>query len=308
MEFNVDTQSIAVSGSALSPNCEESQENGNEEEEKYGLFRNESAKTVWAQFKNVKKGQSSVTLVAQVVGEEEGEKETPESTILQLARLDAWVMTVLKCMVAEETRGGHRQREYIDTFKELLPIAMGQLSGELYDWVEAWEPEDLTTTTAEDVDGGLSVGERKKEVFNKEYQACVPVYVPETGLTYLAIQEEWFRKYVGEELGKIYDCYIAVFSDDYNQLKKLGSVGQDKYGVSVEEQGSGLENSNNPGASSGPALGSSGVGPFSSGLEYGNTPAAISVPEVAPSTVPNVPVAPLNMTQSAAEADIEPST
>ena len=105
MEFNVDTQSIAVSGSALSPNCEESQENGNEEEEKYGLFRNESAKTVWAQFKNVKKGQSSVTLVAQVVGEEEGEKETPESTILQLARLDAWVMTVLKCMVAEETRG-----------------------------------------------------------------------------------------------------------------------------------------------------------------------------------------------------------
>ena len=166
----------------------------------------------------------------------------------------------------------------------------------------------LVTSTTEDVDVGLSEVEKKEKVFNMEYQACVPVYVPEPGQTYIAIQEKWFRKYVGEELGKIYDCYIAVFSDDHNQLKKLGSVGQDKYGVSVEEQGSGLENSNNPGASSGPALGSSGVGPLGSGLEYGNTPAAISVPEVAPSTVPTVPVAPLNMTQSAAEADIEPST
>ena len=104
----------------------------------------------------------------------------------------------------------------------------------------------------------------------------MPVYVPETGHTYLAIQEEWFKKYVGEELGKIYDCYIAVFSDAYKQLKKLGSVGQDKYGVSVEEQGSEIEYSNNPGASSGPELGSSVVGPLSSGLEHGNTPAASS--------------------------------
>ena len=112
----------------------------------------------------MKKGQSSV---AQCIGEVEGEKEKPESTILQLARLDAWVMTVLKCRVAEETRVGKRQREYIETFKELLPIAMGQLSGELYDWVEAWEPEDLVTSTTEDVDVGLSEVKKKEEVFNK---------------------------------------------------------------------------------------------------------------------------------------------
>ena len=141
----------------------------------------------------------------------EGEKETPESTVLQLARMDAWMMTVRKCMVAEETRGGKRQRKYIDTFKELLPIAMGQLAGALYDWVEAWEPADLATGTTEDVDNGISEVKKKEKVLNKEYQACVPVYVPETGQTYLAIQQEWFINTLGKSLGRSTTAILRCF-------------------------------------------------------------------------------------------------
>lgn len=40
----------------------------------------------------------------------------------------------------------------MDRFQEFLPIDMGQLSYELYDWVEEWEFEDLTKTTEPDVD------------------------------------------------------------------------------------------------------------------------------------------------------------
>ena len=33
-----------------------------------------------------------------------GEEEVPESSILQLARMDAWIMTVLECLVVVRKR------------------------------------------------------------------------------------------------------------------------------------------------------------------------------------------------------------
>ena len=75
--------------------------------------------------------------------EETGGGEELETSMLSLARLDAWIMTVLKCLGSEEDRGGNRQRTYGETFMEFLPMAMEQIIASLYQFVEVWEPDDL---------------------------------------------------------------------------------------------------------------------------------------------------------------------
>ena len=148
----------------------------------------------------------------------------PESSILQLARMDAWIMTVLECMMANEKRGGSRQKLYMETYQKFLPIALGQLSEALYNWVQEWEPSDLAKPySVFDIDIVSSTDQGKEQVFSKAYEACIPVYVPTTKCAYLAIRHDWFTKYVGDELGKVYDCYIAEFSKDYSELKMLSA-------------------------------------------------------------------------------------
>ena len=99
---------------------------------------------------------------------------------------------------------------------------MGQLSEALYHWVEDWEPTDLEIPLSEfDVDTVPSPAQAKDKVFSKTYRACIPVYVPTANCAYLSIRSEWLTKYVGKELGKVYDCYIAEFSTDYSELNKL---------------------------------------------------------------------------------------
>ena len=212
------SQSVRGIGAQSSADVFGEDEEG-EEEEMYGLFRNDAAKTVWAQFVSHK-----VWKTSKEEEEEDGDdqKEVPESSILQLARMDAWIMTVLDCLLADEKRGGKRQKLYVDTFQKFLPIAMGQLSEELYDWVKYWAPDDLATAVSEfDIDAVPTPGETKDQVFSKTYEACIPVYVPTAKCAYLAIRSDWFTTYVGDELGKVYDCYIAEFSEDYSDLKKL---------------------------------------------------------------------------------------
>lgn len=61
-------------------------------------------------------------------------REVFESTMFHLSSLDAWILTVLKCFISEENRGGKRQKIYVDTFQNFRPIAMGQLSHKLYNF------------------------------------------------------------------------------------------------------------------------------------------------------------------------------
>ena len=241
-----------------------------EEEETYGLFRNEAAKNVWEQFMAMSEPRTSTE-------DEEGgggEEEVPESSILQLARMDAWIMTVLECLEANEKRGGKRQKQYMDTFQKFLPIAMGQLSEALYHWVDEWEPADLEMPLSEfDVDTVPSPAEAKDKVFSKTYRACIPVYVPTANCAYLSIRSEWFTKYVGKELGKVYDCYIGEFSTDYSELKKLSAPISEPHSNAGAASRAALRNEN-----------------FADSLE--------DVPPLAPEVCPPLPI-------SGAGADVE---
>lgn len=66
-----------------------------ETEEKYGLLRNAAVKSVQAEYSTIMKGKKRE-------GDDE-DREIFESKILYLAKLDAWIMTLLMYMVLDDT-------------------------------------------------------------------------------------------------------------------------------------------------------------------------------------------------------------
>lgn len=52
-----------------------------------------------------------------------------ECSIGELARLDAWLGTVIYCISHPDGRGGQRQRKFNSLFAEYLPLAMEKLLG-----------------------------------------------------------------------------------------------------------------------------------------------------------------------------------
>ena len=65
----------------------------------------------------------------------------------------------------------------------------------------------------------------KQTVFSKTYKACVPVFVPTVNRAYLSIRHDWFSEFIGDEVGIVYDCYIAEFTEDYKELNKISLRG-----------------------------------------------------------------------------------
>lgn len=63
---------------------------------------------------------------------DEIEDEDFERSIIELARLDACIMTVVTSLTDCDIRGGRRQKLYIEKFEKYLPIAMEQICGSLY--------------------------------------------------------------------------------------------------------------------------------------------------------------------------------
>lgn len=58
-------------------------------------------------------------------------------------------------------------------------------------------------------------------MLRKSYNACMLVYMPKVNCSYLEIHSDWFSEYVGDQLGKIYDCVIAEIVADYRQLNNI---------------------------------------------------------------------------------------
>lgn len=77
--------------------------------------------------------------------------------------------------------------------------------------MEIWEPRDLNISTHSATDAEAE----KEMVFGKLYNSYVPVYVPTFNRSYLTIHWELFSELIGDELGKVYDCYIAYFGPLY---------------------------------------------------------------------------------------------
>jgi len=138
------------------------------------------------------------------------------TSIISLARLDAWINTVIEHLDSSEGRGGKRQKLYSDSFGKMLELATSQLVGTVRRFVEKWEPEELSLPTLD------SYEERKKAVLEMEREATV---VMESSIPiewYISVKSSWFEKYVTDKMGHVHDCFIAKISNDFSSVEMLG--------------------------------------------------------------------------------------
>lgn len=100
-------------------------------------------------------------------GKREGrdrEQEVFEYKIRYIARLIAWIMTVLEWMTSEGTRGGKSQNIYVDKFQKFLPISIRQIFDDMYKFLKEKEPVDLIISTERDMEAATNVGDDKERV------------------------------------------------------------------------------------------------------------------------------------------------
>lgn len=147
-------------------------------------------------------------------------------SILTLARLDAFVATVIFCLREDRSDnvGGHRQKLYNDTFGSFLPIAYNQLIGVIAAYVKEWCPEELSASF-------LSTSSLRSAA-STEREATREVFVPSINRRLIAVSSKWFRQFISEELGEICDCYVAEFDPSTKLVSLLGTA-QGEHSVSL---------------------------------------------------------------------------
>lgn len=62
-----------------------------------------------------------------------------ETTIVALARLDAYIVSVIELLLEKESSGGRRQKDYFDSFGKLLCSVTTQLVKAVCQFVEYWQ-------------------------------------------------------------------------------------------------------------------------------------------------------------------------
>lgn len=140
-----------------------------------------------------------------------------ECSILSLARLDAWLYCVLQLISPKESRGGHRQRVYADTFYKNLESSTAQLVGTVAQYVDLWNGEELRIPSS-----CQTTATRKNHVLHLQRNATVLLRSPTTGKYTIAVKSSWFREYVTSALGDVHDCVIASIADDFQNISLLG--------------------------------------------------------------------------------------
>ena len=144
-----------------------------------------------------------------------------ETSIVSLARLDAWINCVVELMTDNDKRGGQRQQVYGDAFHSMLGKATKQLLGTLYSYVQEWNEWELESP----IEGQL-LETRKEKVFGISREATIIVHCPSSNEFFIAIQSDWFEKYVTKELGVVHDCYIAKITQDFREILCIGTISE----------------------------------------------------------------------------------
>lgn len=182
--------------------------NGGEEVEEENetdiLFRNKHARDVFAAFVDTQ--------------DYDGEKKASRS-IMVLARLDAWIATVVDNLQSSVKRGGKRQKMYVEAFGCNLSVSLHQIIGDVRRLVEEWEPQELTIPLS---DGDFL--SRKQSVVSMAREATTLLQESPTTVMYVAVKSEWFSMYVTDCLGDVHDCYISSISSDFTTITPLGNM------------------------------------------------------------------------------------
>lgn len=160
------------------------------------------------------KNNVSLRVFEAFTGSEKG-GELRESTILVLARLDAWIASVIGCLGMEGGRGGKRQRQYMELFGTYLPVALNQLVGHIRRMVHTNFPSEFEFFSTKEDGTVESFYDKHREV------SCVMEYGPQQR-RYVAVKSQWFHDYISRDVGIIHDCYLAYVDHDATEVTFLG--------------------------------------------------------------------------------------
>ena len=138
-------------------------------------------------------------------------------SILSLARADAGMTTMLKWMKVSG-RGGVRNSNYNDYFRELLPKAMESIIKEIWDDLEELVPNEMFPYM------GLSELSENKQYRNDLREWTCVLMSPEDNYLYLVAKSIYFEKKVCSWLGNVKDGQIGRCHPDETTFTRITST------------------------------------------------------------------------------------
>lgn len=140
-----------------------------------------------------------------------------DDTVLSLARLDAWIFTVLQNLTLEISSVDTRQKKYWEFFGKMIQLATNQIFGTVSLLLKYREPQELRIP-----DNKFRLDQQKSDVFKMDREATMMIESPSTNKLYTAVDKNWCVQYIGPQLG-VNDLCISKFDQDYLQVTALGS-------------------------------------------------------------------------------------
>ena len=128
-----------------------------------------------------------------------------------MARLDAWVATVVEELRAKKLRGGDTRKKYTNRFGRMLTMATRQLIGSVGSLVQNSASQDL----------GNPPDKKRKFIMDMDRVATVVLHVSSHKKWFLAVSATWFKEHVTDDIGSINDCYIAEVNADFTSVTVL---------------------------------------------------------------------------------------
>ena len=134
-----------------------------------------------------------------------------ESTILLLARADAFFTSNLTYSDKLLNRGGNRFERYGDDYQKMLLEAIQSLMSLSFDILRRAHPEELLVHPVSD-----SVTSSNKFLIPRK-GSCI-FLMPSTGNLVLAILPSFFSKHISQRLGDVMDCFVGTTSHNGDQF------------------------------------------------------------------------------------------
>lgn len=187
-------------GSAVAREMEQVEKAMEREDKVDNLFMNEAARRAFIDLRGHQVSESSTLYRADV-------------SIISLARSDAAMTTMLK-WIKVGGRGGVRNANLNECFRELLPKAMDAIIKEVWDDLKSLAPHELSLPVAgvEGMESDLGNGSREWTWAFKS---------PEDNNVYLMTTPKYFSEKVCFWIGNVRDCCIGVCPPNQSTFKRI---------------------------------------------------------------------------------------
>ena len=163
-------------------------ENANKEDQVDILFINEPARAAFNEMNGYIVPKSYLS-------------DNDDSSIISLARADAWITTAMRYISLEGT-GGRRNNEFVQSFEVLVGKALERIISDIW--------EDISSLANHELAVSIGSGEDQADPYcNNLRDWTVVLQSPEDNYLYLLITPNYFRTHVCSWYGQVKDCQIG---------------------------------------------------------------------------------------------------